>query len=51
LTGWKEIKNFARPREVTKMLEVTAKAAEKLQEYLDEQRLDSAIRIFVSQIG
>jgi Fe-S cluster assembly iron-binding protein IscA len=33
------------------MLEVTEKAAEKLQEYLDERQLESAIRIFVSQIG
>ncbi len=33
------------------MLEVTEKAAEKLKEYLDERQLDSAIRIFVSQIG
>ena len=34
-----------------KMLEVTEKAAEKLQEYLDDRQLESAIRIFVSQIG
>jgi hypothetical protein len=33
------------------MLEVTVKATEKLREYLEERDLDSAIRIFVSQIG
>jgi Fe-S cluster assembly iron-binding protein IscA len=33
------------------MLEVTEKATEKLKEYLDERQLESAIRIFVSQIG
>ena len=33
------------------MLEITEKAAEKLKEYLEEHELDSAIRIFVSQIG
>ena len=33
------------------MLEVTEKATEKLKEYLEERELDSAIRIFVSQIG
>ena len=33
------------------MLEVTEKAAEKLKEYLEERQLDSAVRIFVSQIG
>ncbi len=33
------------------MLEVTEKAAEKLQEYLDDRELESPIRIFVSQIG
>ena len=33
------------------MLEVTEKAAEKLQEYLDERQLHSPIRIFISQIG
>ena len=37
--------------EVVRMLEVTEKATEKLKEYLDERELDSAIRIFVSQIG
>lgn len=33
------------------MLEVTQKATEKLKEYLEERELESAIRIFVSQIG
>lgn len=33
------------------MLEVTEKAAEKLKEYLKERELESAIRIFVSQVG
>jgi Fe-S cluster assembly iron-binding protein IscA len=33
------------------MLEVTEKASEKLKEYLEERELESAIRIFVSQIG
>jgi len=33
------------------MLEVTEKAAKKLKEYLEERELESAIRIFVSQIG
>ena len=33
------------------MLEVTEKAAEKLKEYLEDRELESAIRIFVSQIG
>ena len=33
------------------MLEVTEKAAEKLKEYFEEREVDSAIRIFVSQVG
>ena len=33
------------------MIEVTEKATEKLQEYLEERELESAIRIFVSQVG
>lgn len=33
------------------MLEITEKATEKLKEYLEEHEFDSAIRIFVSQIG
>ena len=33
------------------MLEVTEKASEKLKEYLEDRELESAIRIFVSQIG
>ncbi len=33
------------------MFEVTEKATQKLKEYLEERELDSAIRIFVSQIG
>jgi Fe-S cluster assembly iron-binding protein IscA len=33
------------------MLEVTEKATEKLKEYLEDRELESAIRIFVSQIG
>ena len=33
------------------MIEVTEKAAEKLKEYLEEREIESAIRIFVSQIG
>jgi len=33
------------------MFEVTEKATEKLKEYLEERELESAIRIFVSQIG
>lgn len=37
--------------EVLIMLEVTEKATEKLKEYLEERDLDSAVRIFVSQIG
>ena len=37
--------------EVVRMLEVTEKATEKLKEYLEERELESAIRIFVSQIG
>jgi Fe-S cluster assembly iron-binding protein IscA len=33
------------------MIEVTEKATEKLKEYLEEREMESAIRIFVSQIG
>ena len=33
------------------MIEVTEKAAEKLKEYLQEREIESAIRIFVSQVG
>ena len=33
------------------MIEVTEKATEKLKEYLEEHESESAIRIFVSQIG
>lgn len=33
------------------MIEVTEKATEKLKEYLQEREIESAIRIFVSQIG
>jgi Fe-S cluster assembly iron-binding protein IscA len=33
------------------MLEVTEKATAKLKEYLEERELESAIRIFVSQVG
>jgi Fe-S cluster assembly iron-binding protein IscA len=33
------------------MIEVTEKATEKLREYLEEREIESAIRIFVSQIG
>ena len=33
------------------MIEVTEKAAEKLKQYLEEREIESAIRIFVSQIG
>jgi Fe-S cluster assembly iron-binding protein IscA len=33
------------------MIEVTEKATEKLKEYLEEREIESAIRIFVSQIG
>ena len=33
------------------MLEVTEKASEKLKGYLEEREVESAIRIFVSQIG
>jgi Fe-S cluster assembly iron-binding protein IscA len=33
------------------MIEVTEKATEKLKEYLEEREVESAIRIFVSQIG
>jgi Fe-S cluster assembly iron-binding protein IscA len=33
------------------MLEVTEKATEKLKEYLEDREVESAIRIFVSQIG
>jgi Fe-S cluster assembly iron-binding protein IscA len=33
------------------MLEVTEKASEKLKEYLEEQQIDSPIRIYVSHIG
>ena len=33
------------------MIEVTEKATEKLKEYLQEREVESAIRIFVSQIG
>jgi hypothetical protein len=38
-------------RKVVGMLEITEKATEKLKDYLAERELDSAIRIFVSQIG
>jgi hypothetical protein len=38
-------------REGVSMLEITEKATEKLKDYLQERELDSAIRIFVSQIG
>ena len=38
-------------REVVGMLEITEKATEKLKDYLAERELESAIRIFVSQIG
>ena len=33
------------------MLEITEQATEKLKDYLQEREIDSAIRIFVSQIG
>jgi Fe-S cluster assembly iron-binding protein IscA len=33
------------------MIEVTEKATEKLKEYMEEREIESAIRIFVSQIG
>ncbi len=33
------------------MIEVTEKATEKLKEYLEEHEIESAIRIFVSQVG
>jgi Fe-S cluster assembly iron-binding protein IscA len=33
------------------MIEVTEKATEKLKAYLEEREVESAIRIFVSQIG
>ena len=33
------------------MIEVTEKATEKLKEYLAEREIESAIRIFVSQVG
>jgi Fe-S cluster assembly iron-binding protein IscA len=33
------------------MIEVTEKATEKLKEYLEEREVESAIRIFVSQVG
>jgi Fe-S cluster assembly iron-binding protein IscA len=33
------------------MIEVTEKATEKLKDYLEEREIESAIRIFVSQIG
>lgn len=33
------------------MIEVTEKATEKLKEYLQEREIESAIRIFVSQVG
>ncbi len=33
------------------MIEVTEKATEKLKEYLVEREVESAIRIFVSQVG
>ena len=33
------------------MVEVTEKATEKLKEYLEEREIESAIRIFVSQVG
>ena len=33
------------------MIEVTEKATEKLKEYLKEREIESAIRIFVSQVG
>jgi Fe-S cluster assembly iron-binding protein IscA len=33
------------------MIEVTEKATEKLKEYLEEREIESAIRIFVSQVG
>jgi Fe-S cluster assembly iron-binding protein IscA len=33
------------------MIEITEKATEKLKEYLEEREIESAIRIFVSQIG
>jgi Fe-S cluster assembly iron-binding protein IscA len=33
------------------MIEVTEKATEKLKEYMEEREIESAIRIFVSQVG
>lgn len=33
------------------MIEVTEKATVKLKEYLEEREVESAIRIFVSQVG
>ena len=33
------------------MLEITEKATQKLKEYLEDREIESAIRIFVSQIG
>jgi len=38
-------------REGVSMLEITEQATEKLKDYLTEREVDSAIRIFVSQIS
>ena len=50
-TELKTLQEVLHEREGVRMLEITEKATEKLKDYLQERELDSAIRIFVSQIG
>lgn len=50
-TELKILQEVLHEREGVRMLEITEKATEKLKDYLQERELDSAIRIFVSQIG
>lgn len=50
-TELKTLQEVIHLREGVSMLEITEQATEKLKDYLAERELDSAIRIFVSQIG
>jgi hypothetical protein len=47
----KTLQEVIHQREGVSMLEITEQATEKLKDYLTEREGDSAIRIFVSQIG
>ena len=49
--GQKVFQEIIHQREGVSMLEITEQATEKLKDYLTEREVDSAIRIFVSQIG